>query len=111
MGTSASVDSTATPLKNGSYMPGRFAPHERSLVSWPCQGHFGRHGDSITEEPELLRFEYATVGSIISQFEPVTMIAHPGRAAQEPSQAQEAPHTVTATVLLVEPITAQGPTV
>lgn len=47
-------------------MPVRFAAHERTVISWPCEGTLGTHGDSVVEEPELSRQELAAVARAIA---------------------------------------------
>src|SRR5436305_7489102 len=56
-------------------MPAEWEPHERTLMGWPCRRQLW--GDTI----ERARADYATVANTISAFEPVTMIANPGRDA------------------------------
>jgi agmatine deiminase len=63
------------PVDDGYRMPPEWAPHTRCWMSWPC-----------TEEvfPDLPagRRAYAAVARAIAGFEPLTMVANPGDAAE-----------------------------
>jgi agmatine deiminase len=57
-------------------MPGEFAPHERTVLCWPCR-------DEIYPGPDLAdaRAAHAELARAIARYEPVTMIASPGQVA------------------------------
>ncbi|HEY6398357.1 MAG TPA: agmatine deiminase family protein, partial [Solirubrobacteraceae bacterium] len=55
--------------------PAEWEPHERTLMGWPCR--LDLWGETIDQA----RKDYATVANAIAAFEPVTMIANPGRDA------------------------------
>ncbi len=52
-------------------MPGEWEPHERTLMAWPIHPSWGRH-------LELARQTYAGLANTIVEFEPLTMLVHPG---------------------------------
>ena len=57
-------------------MPAESAPHERCLMAWPARVELWEgYG-------ERARAEYAATANAIAAFEPVTMVAAPGQAAQ-----------------------------
>ena len=56
-------------------MPAEWAPHERTLIAWPCRSELW--GDLLEEA----RRDHAAVASAIAAFEPVTMVANPGAQA------------------------------
>ena len=66
----------------GLRMPGEFAPHERTVMCWPCR-------DEIYRGPRMAeaRAAHAEVARTIQRFEPVTMIARPGADAQDAAEA------------------------
>lgn len=53
-------------------MPPEWAPHERTLMAWPCRAELW--GDHLAEAEE----EYAAVANAIAAFEPVLMVVRPG---------------------------------
>lgn len=58
-------------------MPAEWAPHERTLMTWPCR--VSMWGDLLAAAKE----QYAGVANAIAAFEPVTMVAaSPADAAQ-----------------------------
>ena len=57
--------------------PAEWEPHERTLMGWPCRLELW--GETLTQA----RADYATVANAIAEFEPVTMIANPGREADQ----------------------------
>jgi len=58
-------------------MPAEWAPHERTLMTWPCRA--AMWGELLAAAKE----QYADVANAISAFEPVTMVAaSPSDAAQ-----------------------------
>src|SRR5947209_20303523 len=57
--------------------PAEWEPHERTLMGWPCRAELW--GETI----EQARSDYAAVANAIAAFEPVTMIANPGRDAAD----------------------------
>jgi agmatine deiminase len=55
-------------------MPAEWAPHERTLMGWPCRAAiWGDHLDAAEAE-------YAGVAQAIAEHEPVTMLARPADA-------------------------------
>jgi agmatine deiminase len=58
-------------------MPAEWAPHERTLMAWPCRRELW--GDALSEA----RRDHAAVAAAISAFEPLTMVANPGEEAAE----------------------------
>jgi agmatine deiminase len=56
-------------------LPAEWEPHERTLMGWPCRLELW--GATI----ERAREDYAAAANAIAEFEPVTMIANPGRDA------------------------------
>jgi agmatine deiminase len=80
----------STPRADGFHLPARFAPHRRTLLSWPCRADlFGPLMDEA-------RKEWAEVALGIARFEPVTVIV-------DPAQADEARR-----LLGLDPATAAG---
>jgi agmatine deiminase len=57
--------------------PGEWEPHERTIMGWPCRLELW--GDAL----EQARADYAEVANAVARFEPVTMIANPGREAEQ----------------------------
>ena len=70
-------------------MPAEWAPHERTLMAWPCREELW--GSTM----EQARRDYATVIDAIAAFEPVTLVARP-------EDIEEARAAVPARVELVE---------
>jgi agmatine deiminase len=65
-----------TPAADGFRMPAEHAPHERTLMAWPCRRELWKG------EIERARAEHAAVANAIAAFEPVTMVcASPEDAA------------------------------
>jgi agmatine deiminase len=56
-------------------MPAEWAPHERTLMAWPCRAALW--GDQL----EHARRDHAAVANGVAAFEPVTMVANPGAQA------------------------------
>src|SRR3954463_2924567 len=56
-------------------MPPETAPHERTLIAWPCREALW--GDRLEEA----RRETAAVANAIAAFEPVLMVCRPGHGA------------------------------
>jgi agmatine deiminase len=52
-------------------MPAEFAPHERTLMAWPCRTELW--GPTLGQARE----DYAAVVNAIAAFEPVTLVARP----------------------------------
>jgi agmatine deiminase len=71
-------------------MPPEWAPHERTLMGWPCRRELW--GDELA----AARHESAGVANAIAEFEPVTMVAG------SPQDAQEARAALAADVEVVE---------
>jgi agmatine deiminase len=57
-------------------MPAEWAPHERTLIGWPCRVELWG------EEFEAAKRAYAEVANAIAAFEPVTMAANPLQLAE-----------------------------
>jgi agmatine deiminase len=58
-------------------MPAEWAPHERTLMAWPCRTELW--GDLLGEA----RRDHAAVASAVAAFEPVMMVANPGEQAAQ----------------------------
>lgn len=58
-------------------MPAEWAPHERTLMAWPCRTELW--GELL----EQARRDHAACASAIAAFEPVTMVANPGEQAAQ----------------------------
>ena len=58
-------------------LPAEWEPHERTLIGWPCR--VSLWGETLPRARE----DYASVANAIAAFEPVTMIANPGRDAAD----------------------------
>jgi agmatine deiminase len=71
-------------------MPAEWAPHERTLMAWPCRRELW--GDELGRAKE----QYAAVANAIAAFEPVTMVCADARDAAEARAA------LTAEVEVVE---------
>jgi agmatine deiminase len=78
------------PAEQGLTMPPEWAPHERTLMGWPCRRELW--GDEVA----AAKREYAAVANAIAAFEPVTMVA--GSAAD----AAEARAALSGAVEVVE---------
>ncbi|WP_019294429.1 MULTISPECIES: agmatine deiminase family protein [unclassified Leisingera] len=63
-----------TPYADGFRMPARFAPHARTYIGWPTELNY-------RSDLARSRAEYAGVVRAVAEFEPVTVIADPGDAA------------------------------
>ncbi len=63
-----------TPRQDGFVMPGRWVEHERTLVSWPDLEW--PHAPGHLRDAKL---EWAGVIRAVNRFEPVTVVANPGR--------------------------------
>jgi len=61
-------------------MPAEWAPHERTLMGWPCRRELW--GARLDEA----RDAYAAIAGVIAGFEPVTMLANPEDAADAASR-------------------------
>ncbi len=55
--------------------PAEWEPHERTIMGWPCREELW--GETLAHA----RADYAAVANAIAAFEPVTMIANPGKQA------------------------------
>ncbi len=58
-------------------MPAEWAPHERTLIGWPCRRELW--GGAL----ERARDAHVAVAAAIAAFEPVTMVANPGAEATD----------------------------
>jgi agmatine deiminase len=58
-------------------MPAEWARHERTIMGWPCRQALW--GETMSQA----RADYAAVANAIAAFEPVLMIASPGRDAAD----------------------------
>jgi agmatine deiminase len=61
-------------------MPAEFAPHERTVMCWPARTEL--YGDLLPQAEDA----HAQVARAISDYEPVSMIVHPGRAASRAAE-------------------------
>jgi agmatine deiminase len=64
---------TRTPAKDGFYMPAEWAPHERTIMAFPPVREWGK-----ARLWEVAKLEWAETANVISEFEPVLMVVHPG---------------------------------
>ena len=78
------------PSATGYRMPPETAPHERTLISWPCRRELW--GSALDDAKR----EYAGVAKAISNFEPVTIVA------STPTDAAEALHALGDGVEVIE---------
>jgi agmatine deiminase len=62
----------STPVADGFAMPAEWAPHERTLMAWPCRSELWL--DEMTRAKD----EYAATANAIARFEPVTLVCKPG---------------------------------
>jgi agmatine deiminase len=62
-------------------MPAEWAPHERTLMAWPCRRALW--GPVL----ERARRDHAELANAIAAFEPVTMVARPGADAAQARRA------------------------
>lgn len=65
-----------SPVAHGMFMPAEWEPHSRCWMQWP------RRGDLWGPYMPQAMVAYAHVARVISQFEPVTIVAHPDDAAE-----------------------------
>lgn len=72
---------TTTPAADGLSMPPEWAPHERTLMAWPCRRELW--GGQLA----AAKVESAGVANAIAAFEPVTMVA---RDAADEAEARAA---------------------
>jgi agmatine deiminase len=66
-----------TPSEAGYRMPPETAPHERTLISWPCRRELW--GSALSDAKR----EYAGVANAVAAFEPVTVVASTAADAAE----------------------------
>ncbi len=71
-------------------MPAEWAPHERTLMAWPCRRELW--GDALAEAKE----QYAATANAIAAFEPLTMVV------QSAADAAEAGAALTGAVEILE---------
>jgi agmatine deiminase len=81
---------SGTPASAGFAMPAEWAPHERTLMAWPCRT------DMWQAQLEVAKEQYAGVANAIAAFEPVTMVC---ASAADAAQARAA---LSADVEIVE---------
>src|SRR4051812_50162616 len=67
----------STPAEQGLTMPPEWAPHERTLMAWPCRRELW--GGQLA----AAKTESAGVANAIAAFEPVTMVARDAADAAE----------------------------
>ncbi len=65
---------SSTPREDGFAMPPEWAPHERTFMAWPARDSLW--GDTL----EQAKHDYAATANAIAAFEPVSMVARPGKA-------------------------------
>src|SRR6476661_1707884 len=68
-GRLACCPAMSTPAQQGLRMPPEWAPHERTLMAWPCRRELW------DGELAAARAESAGVANAVAAFEPVTMVA------------------------------------
>jgi agmatine deiminase len=66
-----------TPAADRLTMPPEWAPHERTLMAWPCRR------DLWDAELAAAKREYTEIANTIAAFEPVTMVATGAADAEE----------------------------
>ena len=66
----------STPRHDGFAMPPEWAPHQLTLMSWPCrpQTYVGAEGDFGPEAYREAQVQQAAVANAVSEFEPVLML-------------------------------------
>lgn len=79
-----------TAAAAGLSMPPEWAPHERTLMAWPCRRE--PWGDAL----DAAKAEYAGVANAVAAFEPVTMVC------ASPADAAEARVSLTEAVDVIE---------
>jgi agmatine deiminase len=79
-----------TPAAAGLSMPAEWAPHERTLMAWPCRRELWAGA------LERAKHEYAATANAVAAFEPLTMVCG------SPADAAEARAALTASVEIVE---------
>ncbi|MCW3038881.1 MAG: agmatine deiminase family protein [Solirubrobacterales bacterium] len=79
-----------TPAAAGFAMPPEWAPHERTLMAWPCRQ------DMWQQQLATAKEQYAGVANAIVAFEPVTMVC------ADAADLAEARHALSAGVELLE---------
>lgn len=70
-----------SPLAGGYRMPPETAPHERTLISWPCRRELW--GSAFDDAKR----EYAAVANAVAAFEPVTVVASTAADREEACRA------------------------
>jgi agmatine deiminase len=75
--TTPRVGPGVPPSTAGYRMPAETAPHERTLISWPCRRALW--GSAFTDAKR----EYAAVADAVTAFEPVTVVASTTSDAEE----------------------------
>ncbi len=70
-----------SPRVTGYRMPPETAPHERTLISWPCRRELW--GSALDDAKR----EYAAVADAVAAFEPVTMVASTAADREEACRA------------------------
>lgn len=70
-----------SPAAAGYRMPPETAPHERTLISWPCRRELW---GSVLDDAKR---EYAGVATAVAAFEPVTVVASTASDAAEARRA------------------------
>jgi len=78
LGAAAAIGGIAsgTPRADGFRLPARFAPHQRTLLSWPCRE------DLFGPLMSAARREWADVARGIARYEPVTVVVDPAQEAE-----------------------------
>ena len=87
----------STPRARGLSMPPEWAPHERTLMAWPCRREvWGRLSCRLP-----MGGEYAGVANAIAAFEPVTMVC---AVALDDAAAREGASHLQGVQIIVLPI-------
>jgi agmatine deiminase len=78
LGAAAAIGGIAsgTPRADGFRLPARFAPHQRTLLSWPCRE------DLFGPLMGAARREWADVARGIARYEPVTVVVDPAQETE-----------------------------
>src|SRR6516225_7155559 len=75
MAAERKIELAPDEARSAGRMPAEWAPHERTLMGWPCRVELW--GPMLARARE----DYAAVANAIAAFEPVTMLANAGEDA------------------------------
>ncbi|KAG0565668.1 hypothetical protein M758_7G005500 [Ceratodon purpureus] len=85
-----------TPKELGYTMPGEFEKHAGCWMGWPYDGNLWR------DNAKPAQLQYAAIAKAISEFEPLTMFAHPGEPAEVAREMLKDAPNVTVVELEIE---------